>query len=111
MESLSGTLLNLASLHPGSWIDIETKNRRYKMECLGGNKIRVSGHPEYCPQPVPANVQGSLSPEGSLEVGLIGRGMRVVFFLNGNRPVTTSKVLHVRVERAGNPSPLDTSLN
>lgn len=99
MTTLSGDLVNLTSLLPGSTLDVETKSRHYTIECLGGNQVRVSGHPEYCPNPVPALLQGSVSREGELELGLIGRGMRVVFFLNGNRPVTTSKVLQIRLER------------
>ncbi len=99
MTTISTDLVNLANLSPGSMLDVETKTRHYRIECLGGNKIRVSGHPEYCPEPVPASLQGSVTREGELELGLIGRGMRVVFFLNGNRPVTTSRVLKVRCER------------
>jgi hypothetical protein len=34
---------------------------------------------------------GSLDKEGGLEFGLIGRGMRFMFLLNDNRPVTTSR--------------------
>lgn len=91
--------VDLKSLLPGSWIDVETKSRHYQIECLGGNAIRVSGHPDYCPQPVPAHLQGSLDKDGGLEVGRIGRGMRMVFFLNDQRPVTTSRVVGVRVKQ------------
>ena len=105
MESMSGTLLNLGSLRPGSLLDVETLNRHYRLQCMGGNQIQVSGHPKYCPEPSPARLHGSLTREGSLEIGLIGRGMRMVFFLSGNRSVTTSKVLHVHLERAPEPEP------
>ena len=103
MTTLSGDLVQLSSLSPGSLLDVETKSRHYRIECLGGNSIRVSGHPEYCPEPVPASFQGSVTREGELELGLIGRGMRAVFFLNGNRPVTTTRVLKVRCERPAAP--------
>jgi hypothetical protein len=89
--------VDVKSLAPGSWIDVETKSRHYQIECLGGNAIRVSGHPEYCPEPVPAHLQGSLDKNGELEVGRIGRGMKMVFFLNDQRPVTTSRVVSVHV--------------
>jgi hypothetical protein len=87
------------NLAPGSRIDVETKSRHYRIECLGGNAVRISGHPEYCPDPVPAQLHGSVSKEGNLELGLIGRGMRLIFLLNERRPVTTSRVLHVHVDR------------
>ncbi|MSV35797.1 MAG: hypothetical protein EXQ47_09395 [Bryobacterales bacterium] len=46
---------------------------------------------------MPAHLQGSLDKNGDLEVGRIGRGMRMVFFLNDQRPVTTSRVVSVHV--------------
>src|ERR1700674_1909788 len=87
--------VDLKNLRPGSLIDVETTSRHYHIECLGGNAIRISGHPEYCPQPVPAQLQGSIDKEGELELGLIGRGMKLIFYLNGERPVTTSRVVSV----------------
>jgi hypothetical protein len=90
--------VDLKSLTPGSLIDVETKSRHYQIECLGGNAIRISGHPKYCPHPVAAQLQGSIDKEGDLELGLIGRGMRMKFFLNDHRPVTTTKVVSVHVD-------------
>jgi hypothetical protein len=87
------------SLAPGSVVDVETKSRHYLIECLGGDEIRISGHPEYCPDPVPAHLHGSIDQEGVLEFGLIGRGKRLMFFLNERQPITTSRVLHVRVDQ------------
>jgi len=54
---------------------------------------------EYCPDPVPAQLHGSVDKEGVLELGLIGRGMRLMFLLNEHRPVATSRVLHVHVDQ------------
>jgi hypothetical protein len=84
----------------GSLIDVETKSRHYRIECLGGYAIRISGHPDYCPDPVPAQLHGSVTREGTLELGLIGRGMRLIFLLNKSQPITTSRVLHVHVDRS-----------
>jgi hypothetical protein len=95
----SAELVDCSNLVRGSLIDVETKSRHYRIECLGGNAIRISGHPEYCPDPVPAQLHGSVNKEGELELGLIGRGMRLMVFLNDRRPVTTSRVLHVRVDQ------------
>jgi hypothetical protein len=96
-EVLEG--VDLKSLRPGSLVDVETKSRHYRIECLGGDAIRISGHPEYCPRPVPAHLQGSINKEGALEVGLIEPGMRLMFFLNDDRPVTTSRVVSVHVDQ------------
>ena len=86
----SSEFVNCAGLPPGSLLDVETKNRHYLIECLGGTAIRISGHPEYCPTPVAGCV---------LESGLIERGHHLHLLLE-NRPVTTSRVLRVRVQQA-----------
>jgi hypothetical protein len=93
-------MLDWTSLPPGSRIDVETKSRHYYIECLGGNSVRISGHPDYCPEPMPAQLQGSLDREGTFERGFIGIGMRLMFLLNEQRPITTSRVLSVHVEPA-----------
>jgi hypothetical protein len=95
-EALEG--VELRSLRPGSLIDVETKSRHYHIECLGGEAIRVSGHPKYCPDPVPAHLQGSLDQEGVLESGFIEPGMRMLLLLNDDHPITTSRVVSVHVD-------------
>jgi hypothetical protein len=96
--TISTEFLDVNNLDPSSSIDVETKTRHYQIECLGGNAIRISGHPEYCPEPVAAWLHGSVDREGVLEFGVIGRGKRLVFLLDEpRRPVTTSRVLHVHV--------------
>ena len=95
----SAEVVDCKSLARGSLIDVETTSRHYRIECLGGNAIRISGHPEYCPDPAPAQLRGSVDKEGILESGLIGRGMRMMFLLNEHRPVTTSRVLSVHVDQ------------
>jgi hypothetical protein len=57
----STELVDCNNLVRGSLIDVETKSRHYMIECLGGSAIRISGHPEYCPEPVPARLHGSLT--------------------------------------------------
>ena len=86
-------------LASGSVIDVETKHRHYRIECLGGNAISISGHPEYCPEPVPARLHGSVDPQGGLEFGMIGRGMRLRFLVDERHPITTTRVLRVRVDQ------------
>ena len=91
--------VDLKSLVPGSLIDVETKSRHYHIECLGGNAIRISGHPEYCPTPVEGRLEGSADKAGVLEPGLIGRGRYLKFLVDERRPVTTSRVMRLRVRR------------
>jgi hypothetical protein len=97
---ISTEMVDCTNLASGSVIDVETKSRHYRIECLGGNAISISGHPEYCPEPVSARLYGSIDEQGALEFGMIGRGMRLRFVLNERQPVTTSRVVRLRVDKA-----------
>jgi len=89
----------LHSLHTGSVVDLETKNHRYRIEYLGGDKARISGHPRLCPDPITVVVQGSIGQ--SVEPGFIAPGMHLVFRrLDDSRSVTTSEIKEVRVADA-----------
>ena len=90
--------MQLLSERPGSVLDVETKSRHYQIECLGGDAIRISGHPKYCPTPVEARLEGSLDGEGRLDRGVIEPGLRLLFVVEDRLPVTTSPVLHVRCD-------------
>jgi hypothetical protein len=94
----STELIDCTRLANGAVIDVETKTRHYRIECLGGNAINISGHPEYCPEPTAARLHGSVDPEGVLELGMIGRGMRLCVLLNGYQPITTTRVVRLLVD-------------
>ena len=78
--------LDLKDLRPGSRIDVETKTRHYHIEYLGGNAMRISGHPKYCPEPVRAHL-----------AGVIERGRPLKFLLTDYRPVTTTDIISLHV--------------
>jgi hypothetical protein len=92
-------MVDCENLTPGTLLDVETKTRHYRIECVGGSKIRISGHPEYCPEPTAGWLEGSIDVEGGVDAGLIEPGKRMLFRVGDGRPVTTSKVLSVRFER------------
>jgi hypothetical protein len=83
-------LVDFLRLPAGSCVDVETRNRHYRIECLGGTAILVSGHPEYCPTPV----VGRMLEHGPLQCG------KSLQFMLDHRPVTTSRIVKLRVERA-----------
>jgi hypothetical protein len=91
--------VDLKSLSPGSLVDVETKSRHYLIECLGGNTMRISGHPQYCPAPMLAELQGSVDLAGDVEKGCIRPGKHMAFLLDEHIPMTTSKVLSVHVDK------------
>lgn len=84
---------------PGSLLEIETKNRHYRVECLGGNAVRISGHPDLCPTPVPVELQGSADKTGIIEAGIIAPDRYLRFLMDDHRPVTTSRIVKVRVQK------------
>jgi len=88
--------VELNDLRAGSLIDVETRSRFYHIECLGGNVIRISGHPEYCPRPEVGQLYGAMDNQGAVELGVIEPGMRLTFFVN-DRPFTTSRVVSIHV--------------
>ena len=94
----SAETIDYRSLAHGSRIDVETRSRHYQIECVGGSAILISGHPEFCPTPIKAHLQGSVDPEGTLDPGVIGRGMRLMLVFDNGRLMTTSRVLSVHVE-------------
>lgn len=90
--------VHLNSLDKGSVIDIETKNRHYRIEYVGEDKAWISGHPQLCPKPVLVQVQGSTG-RNTVESGFIGQGMHLVFLrLNDHVPITTSEVTDISVK-------------
>ena|SRR2546422_10772777 len=95
-ELLEGVYLR--SLHTGSAIDLETKSRHYRIEYLERDRIRISGHPQWCPVPVLARLHGSRDGSGEFKEGYIGCGMRLVFQrLDNHIPVTTSEITDIRL--------------
>jgi hypothetical protein len=88
-------LVDLNRMEPGSVVDVETRNHHYKIECVGGNKIRISGHPQYCPIPVTAQLEGALNRKGLLDAVFIESGKRLLFVVEERIPVRTSEVVHV----------------
>jgi hypothetical protein len=88
----------LRELEKGSVIVVETESRPYRMEYLGEDDVRISGHPNYCPTPVVAHVSGSLSDTGAFEPGFVGRGMHLVFRRDDSQAaVSTSKIADIKL--------------
>jgi len=90
--------LFLTSLAQGTVVDLFTRNRGYRIEYLGGDRVRISGHPQLCPYPTLARVDGSQKVSGEITRGFIARTERLVFRLADNeRPVVTSEITDIRV--------------
>src|SRR5580698_11288034 len=50
----------LDELPVGAVLDVETDHHSYRVENRGKGRALISGHPEYCPEPVLVELHGSV---------------------------------------------------
>ena len=87
----------LADLPPASVLEIQTQHHDYRAVTLAENSVLISGHPEYCPEPVLVAIAGSTWGGSLLKRGFVGRGMNLEFSHPAYRtPITTSCIKDVR---------------
>ena len=86
----------LHDLSPGAVLAIQTQNRSYTLVSLGQESALISGHPEFCPEPVEVQVQGSTWGGSMLKTKFVGRGMHLEFIHPVFRTVITSQILDIR---------------
>lgn len=91
----------LGNLDEGTALVVETENRHYRLE-VRGNRTLISGHPVFCPTPVPVSVRGSNWGGSMLKVDYIGRGMHLEFQHPDFKTITTSRIVEIR--SAANPA-------
>jgi len=88
----------LGDLAEGTILDIETKNRHYRLVKRSDTRVHLSGHPTLCPEPIEVEFQGSFGT-GSLSApdpGFIGRGMYLVFkHPSLEQVIATSRILDI----------------
>lgn len=89
--------LRLGALKNGSRVLVQTVNRIYKLHVRNG-QTWISGHPEFCPQPVPVRVRGSSWGGSMLKVAYLGRGMHMEFQHPRHSTVTTSRIVSIRLD-------------
>jgi hypothetical protein len=83
----------LADLPPDTVLQIQTQHHRYTAVTLAENSVLISGHPEYCPEPVLVAITGSTWGGSMLKCGFVGRGMHLEFSHPAYRaPITTSRI-------------------
>ncbi len=96
----------LQDLPPATVLDIQTEHHLYTAVVLAESSVLISGHPEYCPEPVPVAVAGSTWGGSMLKRGFVGRGMHLEFsHPNYQAPITTSRIQEIRECPIGSSSP------
>jgi hypothetical protein len=88
--------VRMEDLAPGETLEIRTQNRSYTLVNCGDGQALLSGHPDFCPQPVLVRIEGSNWGGSMLKASYIGRGMRLEFLHPEHRSITTSQILEIR---------------
>ena len=88
--------VHLQDLPPGTVLEVQTQNRSYTILYKGWDQALISGHPVFCPQPVPVTIHGSSWGGSMLKTRFIGRGMRLEFGHPEFDPIRTSVIVDVR---------------
>ncbi len=86
----------LDKLVPGDRLMIETQDWTCRLEYLGDYRASISGHPEYCPEPLEVSVAGSTWGGSLLKLHFIGRGMHLEFLHPVYKRILTSRIVEIR---------------
>jgi hypothetical protein len=89
--------VHLNDLPRGAALAIQTRSRFYTLVNLGDDGALISGHPEFCPEPVLVRIQGSTWGGSMLKTRFVGRGMHLEFQHPVHHTITTSQIIEIRV--------------
>jgi hypothetical protein len=84
------------NLPDGAVLEVETRNHWYTIVIRGSGRVLISGHPKYCPDPVPVRIEGSTWGGSMLKRHFIGRGMHLEFRHPEYKTIRTSRIVDVR---------------
>jgi hypothetical protein len=87
--------VHLSRLNDGDQLEIRTENRSYCLVYRGLGRAMLSGHPQFCPQPVMVRIHGSTWGGSMLKAEYIGRGMRLEFRHPDYKTVVTSRIVEI----------------
>ena len=86
----------LEALAPDTVLQIRTQHHHYTAQFLGEGAALISGHPQYCPQPVQVTIAGSTWGGSMLKLRFIGRGMHLEFHHpDYTLPIITSPIQEI----------------
>ncbi len=90
--------VDLHDLPVESTLEVETRNRAYMLVMQSDGQALISGHPEYCPEPVLVRINGSNWGGSMLKTAYLGRGMRLEFRHPGfDGLIVTSTIRDIRL--------------
>ncbi len=82
---------------PGSSVEVSTANHGYLIERSGERTAFISGHPEYCPEPVQVTLRGTRWLDSEIKKCYLAPGMRLQFVTQTGVSVLTSPIETVRL--------------
>ena len=86
----------LAGLPPDSVLQIRTQHHLYTAQFLGEGSALISGHPQFCPQPVQVTIAGSTWGGSMIKQRFIGQGMQLEFHHPAySTPIVTSSIQEI----------------
>ena len=71
--------IDLDELPVGAVLEIETSHHTYLLENRGEGKVVLSGHPDYCPEPVLVRFHGSVGGPALVKMGRVEPGLKMAF--------------------------------
>jgi hypothetical protein len=86
----------LDELQVGAVIEVVTGHNTYRFENRGDGKVLMTGHPEYCPQPLLVDLLGSIGPSQAMRMWFLEPGMKMMFRHPRFGVVCTSRIQEVR---------------
>lgn len=94
-EIEGGVFLN--DLPPATVLEVQTLHHCYLVVLLSDNNALISGHPQYCPEPIRVAIAGSTWGGSMLKRRFVGRGMHLDFYHPEYRtPIVTSPIQEIR---------------
>jgi hypothetical protein len=91
----------LHELPDQSTLEVVTQNRGYTLVVRRDGQAMISGHPEFCPEPVLVRITGSNWGGSMLKTAFLGRGMHLEYRHPKFRgPIVTSAIVDIRLKAA-----------
>ena len=91
----------LRDLPEQSTLEVATRNRSYTLVVRGDGQALISGHPQFCPEPVLVQIHGSNWGGSMLKTAFLGRGMHLEYRHPDYRgPIVTSPIVDIRLKAA-----------
>jgi hypothetical protein len=88
----------LKDLPDESTLEVVTQNRGYTLILRPDGLALISGHPEFCPEPVLVRISGCNWGGSMLKSAYLGRGMHLEYRHPDYRgPIVTSPIVEIKV--------------